>query len=59
MDLVWIIPEKCWGRVTNAFYQYSLVQYENDGLSIEELFDNDDLIDVRELGIEYESETDL
>jgi len=59
MRIVWIVTEKCWGDVISITPEYSLVKYSQDGMDIEEMFENDDLIDVIELGVCYEFHEDL
>ena len=59
MRIVWIVTEKSWGDVINMTPEYSLVKYSKDGFYFEEIFENEDLIDVQELGIDYELEEDI
>ena len=54
MRIVWIVTEKCWGNVSSITPEYSLVKYSKDGFDFEEMFENEDLIDVKDLGIDYE-----
>jgi len=56
MDFVWIDPEKCWGEVVKRYPLYSIVTYFKDGMLYEELFENEDLTDLSEMGIDYESD---
>ena len=59
MRIVWIVTEKCWGDVISVTPEYSLVRYSSEGFDFEEMFENDDLIDGQELGIDYEFHEDL
>ena len=59
MKLVWIVTEKCWGEIVNMVSEYSIVQYSKDGFDYEEMFENEDLIDVNEMGICYVYEEDI
>jgi hypothetical protein len=56
MGLVWIESEKCWGRVVKYYTDFCMVKYNKDGLDHEEIIENEDLIDVKEMGIDYESD---
>lgn len=56
MHLVWILSERCWGTIISMLSEHSLVQYDWNGTLIEEWHENDDLIDIAELGIEYETD---
>ena len=58
MKLVWINDEECWGVVTTLTNHYCIVKYSKDSMIFEELFLLDDIIDARELGIDYENEED-
>lgn len=59
MRIVWIVPEKCWGEVLSMTLEYSLIRYNQNGFDIEEVFENHDLVDVKDLGIDYEFHEDL
>lgn len=56
MKLVWIPDEECWGCVIELSTYHCIVQYVKDGLDHEELFLIEDVIDAKELGIDYEIE---
>jgi hypothetical protein len=56
MNLVWIESEKCWGKVIRHHANFCIVKYHKDGIDYEEIIENDDLTDVREMGIDYESD---
>lgn len=56
MGLVWIESEKCWGKVIKYYSDFSIVKYYKDGINYEEIIENEDLTDVREMGIDYESD---
>ena len=59
MELVWIIEEKCWGNVIRIIPDHCLVRYQQYGHDVEEWFENDEVTDIRDMGIEYELEKDL
>ena len=59
MRIVWIVTEKCWGDVISITPEYSLVRYSQEGFDFEEMFENEDLIDVQELGVNYEFDEHL
>jgi hypothetical protein len=54
MRIVWIVSEKCWGDVISMNVEYSLVRYSKDGFDIDEMIENHDLIDIKDLGVDYE-----
>jgi hypothetical protein len=56
MGLVWIESERCWGKVIKYYADFCLVKYNKDGIEYEEIIEKDDLMDVKDLGIDYESE---
>lgn len=56
MEFVWIDSEKCWGNILEKHALYSKVSYFKNGMFIEEIFESDELIDLQEMGINYESE---
>jgi hypothetical protein len=56
MNLVWIESEKCWGKVLKHHANFCIVKYHKDGIDYEEIIENDDLLDVKEMGIDYESD---
>jgi hypothetical protein len=56
MKIVWIESERCWGQIIQQHVAFSLVSFFKDGLFHEEIIENEDLVDLKELGIDYESE---
>jgi len=56
MGIVWIETEGCWGEVLERHLMYSKVLFIKDGHSHEEYIENEDLTDIKELGIDYESD---
>jgi len=56
MDIVWIVPESCWGTVVSKHYGHTKVSYDNMGLHMEEIFEDEDLIEPKDMGIDYETE---
>lgn len=56
MGLIWIESEDCWGDVIEHYAHYSKVRFFKDGHLHEEIIENDDLVELKELGIDYESE---
>ena len=56
MGLVWIESERCWGKVVKYYADFCLVKYNKDGMEYEEIIEKDDLTDVKDLGINYESD---
>lgn len=56
MSLVWIESEKCWGKVIKYYSGFCMVQFHKDGIDHEELIENEDLTDIKEMGINYESD---
>lgn len=59
MHLVWIETEGCWGKVIKTYPEFCIVKFFKDGIFYEELIEKEDLIDVRDMGIDYESEEDI
>ena len=54
MEMVWIMTEKCWGSVVKRTPSFCIVRF-NDGAFIhEELFEVDELMELNEMGIDYE-----
>jgi hypothetical protein len=56
MGIVWIESERCWGEVVSRYFHFSLVSFFKDGMFHEEIIENDELIDLKDLGIDYESQ---
>ena len=56
MNIVWIESENCWGEVLERHLSYSKIIFIKDGHSHEEYIENEDLINLQQLGIEYESD---
>jgi hypothetical protein len=56
MELIWIESEGCWGKVLQRFPEFSIVKYYMDGIEYEEAIENSDLIELKEMGIDYESD---
>ena len=56
MELVWIPDEKVWGKVLEIGSHFCLVEFTKDRILHQEYFEYDEVIDARELGIEYEVE---
>lgn len=56
MNFVWIPDEQCWGKVLKLNQHYCIVEYTKDSIIHEELFLLEDVIDAKELGLDYEIE---
>jgi hypothetical protein len=56
MNIVWIESENCWGEVLERHLSHSKIIFIKDGHSHEEYIENEDLINLQQLGIEYESD---
>lgn len=56
MELIWIESEGCWGKVLQRFSEFCIVKYHLNGIDYEEIIENSDLIELREMGIDYESD---
>jgi len=56
MDMVWIVPESCWGVVVSRYYGHVKVSYDSMGLHVEEIFEDSDVVEPRDMGIDYEAE---
>jgi hypothetical protein len=56
MGLIWIESESCWGDIIEHYAHYSRVRFFKNGHFHEEIIENDDLTELRELGIDYESD---
>lgn len=56
MGIVWIDGEDCWGEVLKRYFGFCLVSYFKDGIFHEEFIENEELTELKELGIDYESE---
>lgn len=56
MELIWIDSEDCWGRVIKRYPEFCIVKYYKDGIDYEEIIENSDLTELREMGIDYETE---
>lgn len=54
MSIVWLIEEKCWGAVVSRTSHYVIVKFEQYGISHEEIFEYDDIMEPSEMGIDYE-----
>lgn len=59
MELVWIESEKCWGKVVQHHAIFSIVSFYKEGMFYQEIIENEDLINVKDMGIDYESEDNL
>lgn len=56
MELVWIESERCWGEIVKHYASFCIVSFYKDEMFHEEVIENDDLIDLRQMGIDYESD---
>lgn len=56
MEIVWIVPESCWGVVLSRYYGYVKVSYDTMGLHMEEIFENSEVLEPKDMGIDYETE---
>lgn len=56
MKFVWIIDERIWGKVLEYSTHFCLIEYTKNNVVYEEYFELDELIDAKELGIDYETE---
>ena len=56
MELIWIESEGCWGKVMQRFSELCIVQYSMDGMFYEEIIENSDLVELKDMGIDYESD---
>lgn len=54
MEFIWIESEGCWGDILERHALYSRVRFYKNGHYYEEIIENDDLIELKELGIDYE-----
>lgn len=56
MELIWIESERCWGEVIERHAAFCMVSFYKDGIFHEEVIEAEDLIDLRQMGIDYESD---
>jgi hypothetical protein len=56
MEMVWIESERCWGKVLQRNTSYCIVKYYKDGMNYEEVIEVEDLVDLNDMGIDYEEE---
>lgn len=56
MEMVWIESERCWGKVLRRNALYCIVKYYKDGMHYEEAIEIEDLVDLRDMGIDYEED---
>lgn len=56
MENIWIESEKCWGEVVQHHATFSIVKFYKDGMYYEEIIENEDLISLSDMGINYEFE---
>lgn len=54
MSIIWLIEEKCWATVISRTSNYVIAKYEHGGISHEEIFEYDDIMEPSEMGIDYE-----
>lgn len=54
MSIVWLVEEKCWATVISRTSHYVVVKFEQHGISHEEIFEYDDIMEPSEMGIDYE-----
>lgn len=55
-DPVWIIDMNKYGYIIERHTYHSLVAYETNGIIVEEMFNNDDLIEREGHAIDYRTE---
>lgn len=56
MEKVWIVSEHCWGVVIKRHASFCIVRYFADGMFHEEIIESDDLLELEDMGLDYESE---
>lgn len=56
VENIWIESEKCWGEIVQHHATFSIVKFYKDGMYYEEIIENEDLISLSDMGINYESE---
>lgn len=57
MEIAWVEYQKCWGWVIKRAPSYVIVKYELNGIQYEEIADPDEIIDPKEMGVDYESDS--
>ncbi len=58
MEIIWIESEGCWGKVLQRYPEFCIVKYHLHGVDYEEIIENSDLIELSEMGIDYEFDED-
>ena len=53
-DIVWIPSENCWATVVRRYAHYCYVSFEIDGFSYLEVLEYDDILEAKDMGINYE-----
>lgn len=56
MENIWIESEHCWGEIIKHNVDFSIVRFYKDGMLYEEIIENEDLVSLSDMGIDYESE---
>lgn len=56
MENIWIESERCWGEIIKQTVTFSIVRFYKDGMFHEEIIENEDLVSLSDMGIDYESE---
>ena len=54
IEIVWIPSEGCWATVVQRYAHHCYVSFEKDGFSYLEIFEYDDLIEAKDMGLDYE-----
>jgi len=55
MELIWVESEQCWGKIVQRNLTFSLVSFYKDGNFHEEIIENEDIVALKDMGIDYES----
>jgi len=56
VENIWIESERCWGEVLKHNATFSIVKFYKNGMMYEEIIENEDLVNLLDMGIDYESE---
>ena len=56
MELVWVESEQCWAEVIQRNSSFCIVSFYKEGNFYEEIVEVDDIVSLKDMGIDYESD---
>lgn len=57
MEMVWIESERCWGKILQRHASYCVIKYYKNGTHYEEAVEIEDLVELQDMGIDYEEDS--